>query len=35
VKLFTIAIEFDPETMLYVGIIPEVPGAHTQGGNTG
>lgn len=30
-KLFTISIEFDPETMLYVGIIPEVPGAHTQG----
>ncbi len=27
---FTAYIEFDPETQLYVGIIPGVPGAHTQ-----
>ncbi len=27
---FTAYIEFDPETALYVGIIPNVPGAHTQ-----
>jgi predicted RNase H-like HicB family nuclease len=24
-------IEFDPETNLYVGLVPGVPGAHTQG----
>jgi predicted RNase H-like HicB family nuclease len=30
-KVFTAYIEFDPETRLYVGIIPGVPGAHTQG----
>jgi predicted RNase H-like HicB family nuclease len=30
-KVFTAYIEFDPETKLYVGIIPGVPGAHTQG----
>lgn len=24
-------IEFDPETNLYIGIVPGVPGAHTQG----
>lgn len=24
-------IEFDPETNLYVGTIPSIPGAHTQG----
>ncbi len=29
--VFTAYIEFDPETNLYVGIIPGVPGAHTQG----
>jgi predicted RNase H-like HicB family nuclease len=30
-KVFTAYIEFDPETKLYVGIIPGVPGAHTEG----
>jgi predicted RNase H-like HicB family nuclease len=30
-RVFTAYIEFDPETKLYVGIIPGVPGAHTQG----
>ena len=28
---FTAYIEWDPETELYVGIVPTVPGAHTQG----
>ncbi len=28
---FTAYIEFDPETKLYVGIVPGLPGAHTQG----
>jgi predicted RNase H-like HicB family nuclease len=28
---FTAYIEWDPETKLYVGIVPGVPGAHTQG----
>ena len=27
---FTAQIERDPETGLYVGIIPNLPGAHTQ-----
>jgi predicted RNase H-like HicB family nuclease len=27
---FTACIEFDEETKLYVGIVPGVPGAHTQ-----
>lgn len=30
-KTFVAYIEFDPETNLYVGIVPGVPGAHTQG----
>ena len=30
-KTFTAYIEWDPETELYVGIVPTVPGAHTQG----
>lgn len=30
-KIFTAYVEWDPETELYVGIIPGVPGAHTQG----
>lgn len=30
-KTFTAYIEFDPETELYVGIVPGIPGAHTQG----
>ena len=28
---FTAYIEYDPETKLYVGIVPSLPGAHTQG----
>ena len=28
---FTAWIEWDPDTKLYVGIIPGIPGAHTQG----
>jgi predicted RNase H-like HicB family nuclease len=27
---FIAYIEFDPETALYVGIVPGIPGAHTQ-----
>jgi predicted RNase H-like HicB family nuclease len=27
---FTAYIEFDDETRLYVGVVPGVPGAHTQ-----
>ncbi|MFZ4660402.1 MAG: type II toxin-antitoxin system HicB family antitoxin [Caldilineaceae bacterium] len=30
-QTFTAYIEFDPETHLYVGTIPSIPGAHTQG----
>ncbi|MDQ2742150.1 MAG: type II toxin-antitoxin system HicB family antitoxin, partial [Chloroflexota bacterium] len=30
VKTFTAYVEWDPETQLYVGIVPGVPGAHTQ-----
>lgn len=30
-RTFTAYIEWDPETRLYVGIVPGVPGAHTQG----
>lgn len=30
-KTFAAYIEFDPETKLYVGIVPGLPGAHTQG----
>ena len=30
-KTFTAYIEWDPETELYVGVVPGVPGAHTQG----
>jgi predicted RNase H-like HicB family nuclease len=29
-KKFTAYIEHDPETDLYVGIVPGIPGAHTQ-----
>ena len=29
-KTFTAYIEFDPETNLYVGIVPGLAGAHTQ-----
>jgi len=30
-KTFTAYVEFDPETNLYVGTIPGIPGAHSQG----
>ncbi|HSW57442.1 MAG TPA: type II toxin-antitoxin system HicB family antitoxin [Dehalococcoidales bacterium] len=30
-KTFTAYVEQDPETGLYVGIVPGIPGAHTQG----
>ena len=30
-KTFTAYVEWDEETNLYVGIVPVVPGAHTQG----
>ncbi len=30
-KTFTAYVEWDPETNLYVGIGPAIPGAHTQG----
>ncbi len=30
-KSFVAYIEFDPETQMYVGIVPGIPGAHTQG----
>jgi predicted RNase H-like HicB family nuclease len=29
--VFTAYIEFDPDTKLYVGTIPGLPGAHSQG----
>jgi len=28
--IFSAYIEYDPETQLYVGTVPGVPGAHTQ-----
>ncbi len=28
---YTACVEWDPETKLYVGIVPGIPGAHTQG----
>jgi predicted RNase H-like HicB family nuclease len=27
----TVFVEYDPETRLYVGIVPGIPGAHSQG----
>jgi predicted RNase H-like HicB family nuclease len=30
-KTFIAYIEFDPETNLYIGTVPGIPGAHTQG----
>ncbi len=30
-KTFTAYIEYDPDTQLYVGIIPSIQGAHSQG----
>lgn len=29
-KTFTAYIEYDPETRMYVGIVPGIPGAHAQ-----
>ena len=29
-KIFTAFVEYDEDSKLYVGIIPNVPGAHTQ-----
>lgn len=29
-RTFTAYIEFDPDTSLYVGVIPGIPGAHSQ-----
>ena len=29
-RTFAAYIEWDPETSLYVGIVPGIPGAHTQ-----
>ncbi len=30
-KTFTAYVQFDPETALYVGVVPGIRGAHTQG----
>lgn len=30
-KTFTAYVEWDPETNLYVGVVPGLSGAHTQG----
>lgn len=30
-KTFVAYVEWDPETRLDVGIVPGIPGAHTQG----
>ncbi len=30
-RTFTAYVEYDPETKLYVGTVPSLPGAHTQG----
>ena len=30
-RTFTAYVEWDPATQLYVGIVPGIPGAHTQG----
>ena len=29
-KTFSAYVEWDPESKLYVGIVPSIPGAHTQ-----
>lgn len=29
-KIFTAYVEWDPDTELYVGLVPGIPGAHTQ-----
>lgn len=33
VQTFTAYLEWDPETKLYVGFVPGIPGAHSQGKN--
>ena len=33
VRTFTAYVEWDPETQLYVGTVPGMPGAHTQAGS--
>jgi predicted RNase H-like HicB family nuclease len=30
-RTYTAYVEYDPETKLYVGIVPSLPGAHSQG----
>jgi len=30
-RTFTAYVEWDPDTSLYVGVIPGIPGAHSQG----
>lgn len=30
-RTFTAYVELDPDTNLYVGVVPGIPGAHTQG----
>jgi len=30
-RTFVAYVEWDPDTNLYVGIVPGIPGAHTQG----
>ncbi len=30
-RTFTAYVQFDPETALYVGVVPGIRGAHTQG----
>jgi predicted RNase H-like HicB family nuclease len=30
-RTFAAYVEWDPETKLYVGVVPGIPGAHTQG----
>jgi len=29
-KVFSAYVEWDPETQLYVGVVPGIPGAHAQ-----
>jgi len=29
-RQFTAYVEWDPKTKLYIGIVPGIPGAHTQ-----
>jgi len=30
-KTFTAYVEFEPDTKMYVGVVPGITGAHTQG----